>query len=141
MKFNYIAIAALIGMAQSVKITRELPSAPAYKAEDYDEYSSTEHDDFKKEVQKAKIDTMLYQQDHKSELERAEALRYDQQQEEQGKKAREEILKKGIVMTDGLLHTGDGRVYFQDGHEVAGANVEWMQNEALFVWIIRTLFK
>ena len=126
MKFTSLAIASLIGLAQSVKIARELPAAPAYQAENYDEYSSTEHADFEKAVEKAKVDTMLYQQEHKAELERQEYDRlskeYEERQSKKMQEEREQVLAKGKVMVDGLLHTGDGKVYFPDGHEVAGAN-------------------
>ena len=69
MKFS-LAIAALLCMtAQSVRVTRDLPSTPAYPAEDYNFYSSTEIDNFNNEVNKAKIDTMLYQAGHQAEFE------------------------------------------------------------------------
>ena len=38
--------------------------------------------------------------------------------------AKQPVIPKGIIMTDGLLHAADGRVYFPDtGKEVEGVNV------------------
>ena len=32
---------------------------------------------------------------------------------------------QGIVMDDGLIHTKDGQIFFQDGEPVKGVNLDW----------------
>merc|ERR1719375_1004330 len=117
MKFTTLAIASLIGLAQSVQISREAYANPAYNADHYDVYTSSEQDDFNKDVAKAKIDTVLYQAEHGHDLEREAAADRQKAAEAQALKEKQAMMAKGKIMVDGLLHTPDGKAYFQDGSE------------------------
>ena len=71
---KFIASLLLVSVSQAMRVSRELPAAPAFPTDDNAAYTSSELDTFKTDVEKAKIDSHLYQVEHQGEVEKAKQM-------------------------------------------------------------------
>ena len=119
---RFFAVVALVGAIQGAKLTidREVyrKSAAYGGGVNYQiVQSSTDQEDFKREIAQAQKDSAKFQQQIKEQ--EAKQAEMDKQSAEQSVPKK---MPQGKLMEDGLIHTSNGEIYFQDGRKVDGVN-------------------
>ena len=95
-----IAVVAILGVAQAFKLEREPVSQTAANLHGMDQYTAsfTEQDDFKKEVEQAKMDSVKYQAQKE----------IDDAKKQKAESLAAKVTVEGRLMEDGLIHAQNG---------------------------------
>ena len=123
MKAISLALILLVSTTSATKLTRDLPAKPLSAEAGIDiqsVISTSEADDFKKEVEQAKKDSAKYQQKLAEEAKLKPKPMPTQAQVVMAKIN----VPNGKIMEDGLIHTPDGKMFFQNGKPVGGVNLD-----------------
>ena len=123
-KIFAVALLALLGVASSSQINREVSSHTAALNENMEfemVRSSTEQQDFKNEIAAAQRDKYVLKEQYLDE----QANEQKEQEliaRQHAEKIQELKLMQGEIMADGLIHLPNGETYFPNGQPVGGIN-------------------
>ena len=123
-KIFAVALLALLGVAASAQINREIASHTAALDENKEfemVRSFTEQQDFKNEIEAAQRDKYVLKEQYLDEQAK-EQKEQELMARQHAEKIQELKLMQGEIMADGLIHLPNGETYFPNGQPVGGIN-------------------